>query len=354
MNTSTLKQPGTAASAYSVRRDGAHHFTLQWPAFAQGNIQISATHAPHPLATGQLLCQLTLDASSGGAELELPTAVGAVSFYLQTPDDQTIVLTERLLPFEKVANFRDFGGYHTHSGQRIRWQSLYRSGHLGELTASDQQRIADLDIGLICDFRTASEMQFNPSRLADSHQPRVLELQIDPGNNLSFAERYQASKVDAEAFREAIAEAYRAINRQLVIDNAAAYQTMLKTLLEHPGPVLIHCSAGKDRTGFGAALILSALGVPQATIMEDYLLTNRYINVQKSLAWYAKYLNAELDAAVAAPLFGVQADYLQCAFDTIAQHYGGMDTYIREVMGLSNPELDELSKRYVESDPLSM
>jgi protein-tyrosine phosphatase len=148
--------------------------------------------------------------------------------------------------------------------------------------------------------------------------------------------------------RRAAVEKMLSVNRLLAIDRAHVYRDMFRALLAYEGPALIHCSAGKDRTGFGAALILSLLGVPRDTIMDDYLLTNEYTDPGAAMRWYANYLGVDFDLSAAEPMFGVQADFLQFAFDSIEREFGGLERYFRDAMELDAAAIGRLRERYLE------
>jgi protein-tyrosine phosphatase len=142
-----------------------------------------------------------------------------------------------------------------------------------------------------------------------------------------------------------------AINRDLVLNQAASYRQLFELLLQGRRRVLIHCAVGKDRTGVAAALILSALGVDRDTIMEDYLLTNQFLPVdqelQRLLARYAQSGTAPA-AEIMRPVLEARESYLTAAFAAIDEHFGSTSTYLREGLGLGESELDQLQGWYLQ------
>ena len=153
----------------------------------------------------------------------------------------------------------------------MRWGRLYRSGHLGDLTPDGQRDLAELGITSVIDFRTPEEREKNPSRFQHDHRPRVLQIPVDPGSRVGFSRRFADGERSADSWVRIMED----MNRSFVRDHARSFRQMFEVLCSDPGGVhVIHCASGKDRTGTGVALLLAALGVDRATILEDFLLTN--------------------------------------------------------------------------------
>ena len=130
--------------------------------------------------------------------------------------------------------------------------------------------------------------------------------------------------------------------RAFVRHNTHRFSSLFGHLLESDDPLVFHCTAGKDRTGFAAALILRALGVPQDDVMRDYLLTNERLKPKSE--WKG------LDPEVAVVLYRVQPEFLDAAFETVDQTYGGVEAYFREGLGLREAERARLRELYLERD----
>jgi protein-tyrosine phosphatase len=133
-------------------------------------------------------------------------------------------------------------------------------------------------------------------------------------------------------------ESYRGYVRQ----NTPNFRELFAHLLEDRAPLVIHCTAGKDRTGFACALILHALGVPDHVISEDYLLTNRFYRRDPSAS-------SDLPADVSQVLGTVQSSFLAAAFDAIRADYGDLEGYFGDGLGLGAPERAGLAARYLET-----
>jgi protein-tyrosine phosphatase len=268
-------------------------------------------------------------------------------FRLTDQHGNAMLATERKLGMDGAPNFRDFGGYQSADGRQVKWGYLFRSGHLCDLSDRDLDLLSSLELDLICDFRREEEQLSEPSRLpARGRRPRIASLPIVPGSN-------GAALDDADyewGGRDAMFEFMVAINRDFATDETGAYARMFREILElDDARLLLHCAAGKDRTGFGAAIILLALGVPEATVMQDYLLTGRFFEPVRQLDRIRrKYQLEQLAAEAILPMLEVHEDYLNMALSTILAGYGSVETYLREALRLGSSEVAELRRRYLE------
>jgi protein-tyrosine phosphatase len=264
-------------------------------------------------------------------------------FELEAGSGGKRVIAERRIPLEGAHNFRDLGGYAASDGRRLRWGRLYRSDHLGGLTAGDLERLSQLGVRLVCDFRTDAEREEEPDRLPTSNPPEVLSLPIggkgvDP---LAIREKIASGDLGDTDFAEMLTMG----NRAFVTGFRAEYAAMLKRVADPASqPALVHCTAGKDRAGFASAVLLMALGVPRETILADFLLTNVYTEKQaQKMVWVIRFASFfRLSAADIRPLFGVQPGYLQAAFDAIDEHFGSDDAFLRDGLGLQDEARAEL------------
>ncbi|ARN74535.1 tyrosine-protein phosphatase [Oceanicoccus sagamiensis] len=249
------------------------------------------------------------------------------------------------IPFKGTPNFRDYGGYTTIDGRSVKRRQLFRSGQLSKLTEVDQQQLAGLDIRLVFDFRRDEERQQDPSLFPLSAQPETVALPIHPGSAIGFLESIASGNMGSEK----MASFMCAINQEFVFDQADKYRQMFCCLLDHAeGGSLVHCAAGKDRTGFAAAMMLSALGVPRETIFADYMLTADYVLVDKEIARVSKKYQWQGEPDVMRPLLEVRRDYLQSAFDMIDKQFPTIENYLQDVLGVGLAERDWLQARYLE------
>ncbi len=243
----------------------------------------------------------------------------------------------RAIALEGVSNLRDLGGWPVPGG-RVRFGRIFRAAALAGMTAADADRLNGLGIRTVCDLRGRRESAAAPSPLAGLPGVRTQALPIEP--------KVGASLRDILATRDATgADAHLLMREAYVayaLDWSHHYRTLFDLLADPAGPpLLFHCSAGKDRTGFGAALILTALGVTRETVMEDYLATRRFWRGDAEMA-------ANLPAEAAAALLDVAPELLDAAFEAIETRRGGFPRYAEEHLGLDPARLDRLRAALIE------
>ena len=232
-----------------------------------------------------------------------------------------------------ASNFRDLGGYATRDGHSVRWRQIFRSNHLGHLTASDVEVVRGLGVRSAFDFRGVEE---RAAAACVIEEIAVHSLPIEPTVVAALRARLQARALSSADALEIMRESYRNYVRQ----NTHSFRELFAHLLEDRAPLVIHCTAGKDRTGFACALLLQALGVPADVIAEDYLLTNRF---------YRRDPNSSPDLPddVRQAIGSVEASFLAAGLDTVRADYGDLEDYFRNGLGLGGPERSELRARYL-------
>lgn len=243
-------------------------------------------------------------------------------------------MIERALPFEAIDNFRDYGGYAVAGGGRLKMGRLFRSAHHGAATEKDLALLGSLKIGSVIDFRGPQERDKAPSRRPQGFAAMVYEVDGESGRmSEEIIEAFRRSTPEEATALFAFSYSYIATTPKMV----AAYRAFFQAAADVDGPSVIHCSAGKDRTGIGAALLMKALGAHEDDIMADYLLTGSLGNIQHRMGLNAvkvrEMLGGEIPDHVAAALAGVAPDFLHGAFNAIGQHTGGVDGYLRDALG---------------------
>ncbi len=235
-------------------------------------------------------------------------------------------VTNRFLPLDGSINFRDFGGYETDDRRKVAWGRLFRCGALSMLTPEAEARFAELGITVICDLRRDDEAEMNPTPARAPFDCR-LHIPIAPGSSPMLRESLEQGGSPEEHSNFMVE-----ITREIARNHHGAYRTLFEQLLSTPGGFLLHCSAGKDRTGFGAALILTALDVDESTIMQDYLLTNEAACLKSFMneRMRGNYGPALTDESIAA-ITGVRQEYLQAALDEVAKNHGSLRAYLEEI-----------------------
>ena len=267
-------------------------------------------------------------------------------FRLRDQHGNQVLATERRLGMAGAPNFRDFGGYRSADGRQVRWGYLFRSGQLSSLSDADVALLASLDLDLVFDFRRLEEQESDLSRLPSEPGPRVVSLPIIPGSNSRFFEEAGGQDQGPGAMFDFMLE----INRDFADSQAETYGRMFSEILAaEDARFLVHCAAGKDRTGFAAAIVLLALGVPREVVMRDYLLTGRYFIPERELERLRhKYQLEHMLADAIRPMLEVHEDYLAMALAYIDEHYESVESYLERALGVGAPELAELRRRYLE------
>ena len=298
-------------------------------------------------------------AAGVGARLLRAIAVSAVLSALatgcSTTDAPSAVDAEairiRHVPLEGADNFRDFGGYRTEDGRRVALGNLYRSDKLSGLTETDHRRLEKLGIRLVVDFRGEDERREDPTRLWSDENLGVLTLGITDSNVTAsyLKQQIMDGRVEGLDFAVILMQA----NRYFAGRFSDRYGELLDRLQQSEQlPVLIHCSAGKDRTGFGAAVILRTLGVPRETIMQDYLLTNLLTaeHTERTLWMIRIFSLFRTEREQVRPLFEARREYLEAAFAVIDSAYGGFDRYRRQALGVNDTERSLLRSLLLEPE----
>ena len=237
-------------------------------------------------------------------------------------------LARRLLPLEGGVNFRDMGGYPAADDKRVKWGHLFRSGSMNRLTEADRVHLAERGIRTVIDFRTESEHAHEPNdwgmALGEGYWRRPHDETFGNWSDLDPARL--GTERDAEKVLEA---GFRKLPEQ----QAVAYAEMFRRLAAGEVPAVIHCTAGKDRTGGGAALILAMLGVPREHIVADFLLTQRAFKPQAALSGVKrnpdpKYRRfAEMKREVLAVFSSARPSFIAAFLDGLDEQHGGIDAY---------------------------
>ena len=255
-------------------------------------------------------------------------------------------LAERAVPFQGSVNFRDLGGYHTENNRVVKWGKLYRSGHLSNLTDEDKFLFLSLGIDSVCDFRVEEERKAESASLPG--EPEFYYSPIVPGIG---HDRYFHDLFKRTDDVDEVVEKMHDIMIDFVSNSDSNYMILFNSLLLKGGKnFLINCSAGKERTGVGAALLLLVLGVPEDRVREDFMLSKRYFPYERELKRiYDKY---ELDPAdpksrlLVDPLLITRESYINCVFRYIEEKYDALDQFFERKLGLTREKITYLRSLY--------
>jgi protein-tyrosine phosphatase len=257
----------------------------------------------------------------------------------------SLVTADHSLHLESAPNFRDIGGYRTSDGKWVKVDELYRSEGLEALSDADTATLQAIGIKLVCDLRTDTERSSKPDReIPGSTVEAINILGEDPLVAQLTAAITGGDKAAQEKFL-GNGKAEKLLvdgGRNLVSGTTPLEQyKVLFSRIEDPAnlPTVMHCSAGKDRTGWASAAILTALGVPKSTVMQDYLLSNDYLKAKndKTLSQTATLI----DRSLLEPVLSVKHEYLDASFSEVKAKYKTFDKYLAAV-GVTKADTQQL------------
>ncbi|WP_395396180.1 tyrosine-protein phosphatase (plasmid) [Novosphingobium sp. BL-8A] len=334
--------PFTAASAV-LEPDGAS-YRVQWASDVPGTVQVFVGEGPEPKVTGE---PVAMGAASASIAIRGLPPGRHWYFTLAPSQGAPLVVSDRALHLPSAHNLRDIGGYRTTDGRWVRMGLIYRSDQLDRISDTDLAEMAGLHIATVADLRTVTERASSPDRIPIGAKQVVLDVAADSTNALGGDMR----KAEAAIAAGQGVQMLMAANREFVLLPSArsAYGTMLRDLADPSQvPFLYHCTAGKDRTGWATAVILTLLGVPRQTVIEDYLLSNVYLHVKNEaiLAALARSRTPVKPEYLEAALT-VRPEYLESAFAEVDIKYGSFDAYLRDGLGLTASDLQMLRERYL-------
>jgi protein-tyrosine phosphatase len=247
---------------------------------------------------------------------------------------------ERVINLKGTTNTRDIGGYQTSDLSTVRWGQIIRSDKLSRLSAGDFQKLEEMGLKTVIDLRTQKEHDQSPTVWLGDNPPRFFHFPVGDANNDWFrAQRkmMKRNRFTKEQSLEHMIEGYRMIAEE----GTSSYRKLMEVVLDESNwPVLIHCSAGKDRSGVGIALILEAIGVDRETIMGEYLLTNEISRIeekavvlsrQSSNASRGNRFSKGVPASAWLPIVGVRADMLKAFYASVDEKHGSMDAFLENL-----------------------
>ncbi len=274
-----------------------------------------------------------------------PSPTARPYFLLKTRAGSVITVAERRLPLKGTCNFRDLGGYKTVDSKTIRWGKLFRSDDLSKLNKEDIDYLTSLGLKTIVDFRCAGEFTKYPDMLI----PGVTRVSLPA---LSYSGFEDLEKLLAGPPGKSIID----YTIELIIDHGAqeSFSEMLKILAQSACfPLDMHCTGGKDRTGVGIAIVLLALGVPEQTVIEDYIISEKYRETENQKVIEAMKLKSILDTDYKCEIFkyvlAARTEYLEEALREMRKHYGSIDAYLETGLGLTK-QLKEILKNLLLED----
>ncbi len=252
----------------------------------------------------------------------------------------------RHIDFDGIENFRDFGGYDTASGRLVKRGLLYRSANHAYASDADLERMRDLGLAAIIDLRRTEERNREPSKRWPGFGAAVVENDI-LSDHADWIESMKGVEVNAQWFFDDAMGYYRTAPFQA--RHIDLFRRYFQTLADTKGSIVVHCAAGKDRTGLICALTHHLLCVHSDDIMADYLLTNDEARMARKMAFLGPWLHDTVDKTVDEAglrvAVSVNAAYLETAFSVIREAHGSLDSYLTEVLGVDAALRERLQAR---------
>lgn len=323
----------------TVERLGPGRLTVTWKSDGPADVYASDDPAAAP---GKAVL---VSAANQNARIEVDAGTGRRYFTISDRVDHgTAKVAERLVPLNQGTNFRDLGGYPAADGKHVRWGMIMRSGSTALLDANDLEYISRLNLKDIVDLRSNEERSLAPNRIDGARYHAI---------------GYPMFKLIPELVAPGAAAEHKASGYdQMPTFISAHARLVFKTLLAGEGPMSYFCSGGQDRTGVMSALVLSALGTPRPVIEADYQLTTRYLRTDLAMPRVTPEqartnptaaLFAKFQGAPPQPLYDANGKSLLTGFfDTIEAHWGSVDAYLRQEIGLADADLAKLQAIYLE------
>ena len=235
---------------------------------------------------------------------------------LHTKNNSFQTEEHRLLPMDGSHNTRELGGYKTTDGKTIKWGKLFRSDKLSDISKTDQAYLQNLGIKKIVDFRSEQEKAEDPNIIPTGISYVEMPISVD-GAMRSKIEAVLKGETDREV-QSFLIDA----NKEFVTNYADVYENFLRGLIDEDAPTLFHCTAGKDRAGFAAAITLIALGVSKEDVINDYMKTNAFTQerIEEILGQIELMSLYQSDVEILRPLLGVEQIYIETAFRTAEEN----------------------------------
>lgn len=291
-----IRDKYTKAASLSINVEG------NWSLYAGASLE--TINRTYPILSG-----------NGGGTFPLNVSTSIRIYFELVVGEEKLLLSEKHLPMAGGYNFRDLGGIRTKEGRFVKWGKLFRADELSNLTEDDIKYLSSIPIMSVIDFRAQSEARRSRDKLPDTVK-FTYPIAITPGN-------LSTEGVQANLLKTNIDSHMKHMNRLLVSDPVCvrAFRIFFAIVQNNlSAPLIFHCSAGKDRAGMAAALVLFSLGVDEQTVMDDYLMSKVYLS-DKYAAFIAKYPRAE-------SIFTVKRMFLQAGINQIKRDHGTIMNFL--------------------------
>ncbi len=338
----------TVTNAEALRNSTA--IALTWKATGPVDVMMST----NPNATLDQMTVISKNDTDGKHNMTDVDAKTRPYFYIKPQSGEGTHVAVRLLPLEGGRNFRDMGGYPTEDGRHVKWGHVFRSGMMADLTDADYEYLSGLGIEVVCDLRANEERADEPTTWRGGDAEYVSWDYSTVTGSEDLAMMFQDPDLTPAKVKAGMAETYYGI----IEDHKHQYKEMFHRLAEGEIPLAFNCSAGKDRAGTGAALILSALGVPRDLVVEDYALSEKLVDyeaafgpggmTEEEIESTPYGFLAKLPVEMRAPLLRSDPDYIRGTFAYLEDTYGGVEAFIRTELEIDDMELAKIRAALLE------
>jgi len=244
----------------------------------------------------------------------------------------------RKLSMDGSYNSRELGGYKTTDGKSVKWGVLFRSDKLSDISLEDQKYLKNLGIQRIVDFRSKAEKAEDPDKIPEGVAYIEMPIEVD------VAMRTKIEAILKGEINRNVKGFLIEANEEFIKNYSHIYSRFLKDLAKEQKPTMFHCTAGKDRAGFAAAITLIAIGVSKEDAINDYMKTNEYTaeRINEMISKIELMSLYQTDGELLRPLLGVEREYLEAAFKAAEDEYGSLENYIRNGLNISEKEIQQL------------
>ena len=283
-----------------------------------------------------LLCLILTQCSNNQSSMERP-----LHSYNQNFQSEEF----RKLSMDGSYNTRELGGYKTADGKSVKWGVLFRSDKLSDISLEDQKYLKNLGIQRIVDFRSKAEKTEDPDKIPDGMTYIEMPIEVD-GAMRTKIEAILKGEINRNV-KDFLIEA----NEEFIKNYSHIYSKFLKDLAKEQKPTMFHCTAGKDRAGFAAAITLIAIGVSKEDAINDYMKTNEYTaeRIDEMISKIELMSLYQTDGELLRSLLGVEREYLEAAFKAAENEYGSIENYIRSGLNISEKEIQQLRSFLLET-----
>ncbi|MDR0799201.1 MAG: tyrosine-protein phosphatase [Dysgonamonadaceae bacterium] len=311
-------------------------YVIKWETFPSmtGNVKIYESSKTDSFDLNSPIAEQNI---SIGYKNVLPMPTNKRSYFqLVFNKEYSVITADRIIPMQKIFNFRDLGGYQNRHKQQVQWGKLYRSGSLAMANKHDITTLKQLGIKTVIDFRTEKDTHLHPSQF---QAEQIFNLPLRGNNYNVFFDEILSGKMQRHDVIMYLQEVF-----YFLLENNSDYFTKMFDVLlnEQNYPVMMYCSLGQDRSAIAVALALAALDIDQETIINDYLLSNELINYH-SLVDNADNFTPQVQETITA-LFRAHRETISYSFNQIEQEYGSMQNYLEKELQMTGKKREKLKE----------